>query len=282
LAYMLEPFASTYVDLVFEVAQPPVVQRGTLLAFTASAILNGDSNPQDNTVVLNQFALNSFDPNDITVHEGAVIAQEDIDKYLHYTVRFENTGTIYATNIRVAVTLDDHLDWSTLEVVESSHTNYLVRQGNMVNFKFDNIFLPDSNVNQFASHGYITYRIKPKANTGIGDSMSATADIFFDFNPAVVTNTVTTTVGAPMGIEQAAKARFTLYPNPASERVFIQLSELNSGHVVITDISGKVVLKQEVSGKVSAFNISSLSSGLYFVGVTADNGSKHVEKLLIK
>src|SRR5690606_31709203 len=124
--------------------------------------------------------------------------------------------------------------------------------------------------------------IKPKANTGIGDSMSATADIFFDFNPAVVTNTVTTTVGAPMGIEQAAKARFTLYPNPASERVFIQLSELNSGHGVVTDSSGKVVLKQEVSGMVSAFNISSLSSGLYFVGVAADNGSKHVEKLLIK
>ena len=63
-------------------------------------------------------------------------------------------------------------------------------------WSFNNIYLPDSNVNLAASNGYFTYRIKPKANVQIGDVIKNTAAIYFDYNLPIFTNTEKTTVVA--------------------------------------------------------------------------------------
>ena len=54
--------------------------------------------------------------------------------------------------------------------------------------------LPDSNVNEPASHGFIKYSIKKYNTVGIGSVIKNTAYIYFDFNAPVVTNTVVNTV----------------------------------------------------------------------------------------
>src|SRR6185295_15873757 len=56
-------------------------------------------------------------------------------------------------------------------------------------FTFNNILLPDSNINEPMSHGEVTYRIHTR--TGLPDNtiVNNTAFIVFDLNIPVVTNT---------------------------------------------------------------------------------------------
>jgi hypothetical protein len=112
-----------------------------------------------------------------------------------YTVRFQNTGTDTAFNIVVRDTLDSKVDWNTLEMVSASHNYQLnIKEGNKLTWTFDNIQLPDSNINEAASNGYIIYRIKPKTSLLPGDTIINTASIYFDFNLPVQTNTEKTVV----------------------------------------------------------------------------------------
>jgi hypothetical protein len=78
-----------------------------------------------------------------------------------------------------------------------------------------------------------------------------------------------------------SKSIFELYPNPAQNDITIVVGRELISNVVITDSSGKTVLEQKFSKtKVSEkINLSSLSSGLYYVKVVTDSGT-HVSKLI--
>jgi hypothetical protein len=82
-------------------------------------------------------------------------------------------------------------------MIGSSHRYRLqITEGNKLAFEFRNILLPDSNINEPASHGYIAYRIKPKNTVITGDVILNSAGIFFDYNLPVQTNTEQTVVMA--------------------------------------------------------------------------------------
>ena len=55
--------------------------------------------------------------------------------------------------------------------------------------------LPDSNVNEPASHGFIKFRIQQKASNPTGARIENTAAIYFDYNAPVLTNTTWHTIG---------------------------------------------------------------------------------------
>ena len=55
-------------------------------------------------------------------------------------------------------------------------------------FIFNNIQLPDSNVNEPASHGFVKFKINQRANNPLGTVIENKAGIYFDFNEAVITN----------------------------------------------------------------------------------------------
>ena len=57
-----------------------------------------------------------------------------------------------------------------------------------------NIMLPDSNVNEAASHGFIRFRVKPVSTLTLGNTVPNKAAIYFDYNTPVVTNTAITTI----------------------------------------------------------------------------------------
>jgi hypothetical protein len=54
--------------------------------------------------------------------------------------------------------------------------------------------LPASSVNEPESHGYIVYRIQPKSDVVVGETIHNTASIYFDYNLPVLTNDATTLV----------------------------------------------------------------------------------------
>jgi uncharacterized repeat protein (TIGR01451 family) len=279
----LYALSSQFKGVSFTVAQPPVANQGDVLTFTANITPQlGDATPYDNTYVYNQTVVNSYDPNDITV-DKETINMAQAGGYLYYTIRFQNMGTANATNVKVLTQLDANLDWSTFKPVGASH-NYVANRTNAgVEFLFNNIQLPFESANEPASHGSITYKIKPNATVQIGDTMNAVAGIYFDFNEAIITNTATTTVTAVAGLNTVNAKGFVLYPNPATGTVTLQLSNniiSNNAEVTITDILGKTVGHQNIAETNATINIASLKSGIYFVNLKT-NGTQLTQKLIV-
>lgn len=71
------------------------------------------------------------------------------------------------------------------------------------------------------------------------------------------------------------------YPNPAKERLYLQLDEGHSGVCRIMDITGRQVLEQEVGQGLETVTTSSLKPGLYLVELTT-NGRTSSGKLIIQ
>ncbi len=195
----LKPGDTTSIVVGFAVPLPPAINQGDTVRSTAY-VLSGatELTPMDNISSLVQRVFGSFDPNDKREHHGGYVKLVDIEsgEYLTYTIRFQNTGNDTAFNIFVRDTLSDKLDWNTLQMVEASHNFELSTTDNMCTWMFRNINLVDSIQNEPGSHGYIVYKIRPKASVQIGDVITNSASIYFDYNLPVQTNTDTTQIVA--------------------------------------------------------------------------------------
>lgn len=267
----IAPFATTSVTFEFHILPPPTNLGGEVLVYTAAVSMDGtDTEIENNVYSLNHIVVNSFDPNDITVHEGSFVHIDQADEYLHYTIRFQNTGTAPAVNIRVENELDANLDWDTFDPIAASHYYRVTRyDGNQLEFMFPNIFLPDSTSNEPGSHGFITYRIKPKADIAINDVVSSTAGIYFDFNAPVITNTATTTFGV-LSLSGNDEKHVSIYPNPVTDELHIAVSQGVLQHIEIYDLNGRLC---HTAGGQDIVNAQQLSPGLYILKVHTDTGT---------
>ncbi|QHT66761.1 6-bladed beta-propeller [Rhodocytophaga rosea] len=139
--------------------------------------------------------IDSYDPNDKLVLPQGVTENHytPTNTALDYTIRFQNTGTDYAYKVVVVDTLSEHLDMSTFQIGTASHAYKLNITGKgrpILTWTFDNINLPDSTRDQLGSNGFIKFSIKPLATIAEKTVIENFADIFFDFNEPVRTNTV--------------------------------------------------------------------------------------------
>ena len=140
----------------------------------------------------------AYDPNDKTAFPKGVCSRNFIfnDTPLEYKIRFQNTGTDTAVNVEIRDTLSPLLDPMTLEIGSSSHEFEwdLTGEGILI-FSFNNIMLPDSNINEPASNGFIQYKINQRLGNVVDTEIKNSASIYFDFNAPIKTNTVKHTIG---------------------------------------------------------------------------------------
>ncbi|MBT2623349.1 T9SS type A sorting domain-containing protein [Chryseobacterium sp. ISL-6] len=261
----LLPFETKEIIVTFKLNTPtqiPALNGGDILHYTAQVNAATDDTPVDNTFTLNQTVVNSLDPNDKTCLEGTSITQAKVGDYVHYLIRFENTGTANAHNIVVKDEIDaTKFDISSLVSLHGSH-NFVTRvNSNVVEFIFENIQLPFDDAN---NDGYISFKIKTKANLIIGDSFSNTAKIYFDYNAPIITNTSTTSVLNTLGTSETNndKIQFSIYPNPVKDVLFIKSKE-NIIKAEIYDVAGRIL--SSVSVTDNSINTSELTKGNYII-----------------
>lgn len=177
----------------------------TVLDAFADVFLNGTSHTQDsvtggpssNTGGYAAGVICSYDPNDKGVDKGCgadgFVNQEET---LTYTVHFQNLGNAPATDVVIRDVLDQNLDETTLEVIDTGHTltNLTFGPNRILEFSFFGIDLPPAIQNDAASRGYIVVRHKARPALPEGTKITNKASIYFDLNPPVVTNTVVNTV----------------------------------------------------------------------------------------
>lgn len=80
---------------------------------------------------------------------------------------------------------------------------------------------------------------------------------------------------ASIGIFENSAIEGTVYPNPANDAVNISINAEGDAKLIVTDISGKVVMNNAISllnGK-SKVNIASLETGVYIFNVVLENGT---------
>ncbi|MEJ8820345.1 DUF7619 domain-containing protein [Lacibacter sp. H407] len=280
----MKPFDTSYINLDLRIAAPPAVNNTDTLLFRSFAFpLVADETPEDNQFNLVQQVQGSYDPNDKTETHGGIITPEQLtgDEFLTYLIRFQNTGTDTAFTVMIRDTLTNKLDWSSFEMLSSSHPYqlYMIKP-HILEFSFPNILLVDSNKNEPASHGFVAYRIKPKSNLAVGDTVLNRAHIYFDYNLPVITNdelTVlrNTVITSVIDIDRPDN-QLLLYPNPSNGLVTIfRKGRLNgNANLQIIDMNGKVVHQSNL-GQIATeqFNqsvdVSRLLKGMYIVRLHA-------------
>lgn len=140
----------------------------------------------------------AYDPNDIQVTPRGYSDEHYLlpDTELEYKVRFQNAGNAPAQNVLVQDTIPEFLDLNSLELLSFSHDVEVTIDPvtRVANFYFENIQLPDSNCCEPDSHGDFIYFIQMNNDLPPGTRIENTAYIYFDNNPAVVTNTTWTTI----------------------------------------------------------------------------------------
>jgi uncharacterized repeat protein (TIGR01451 family) len=208
---------------------------------------------------------NSYDPNDKSVSHAPTI-DPNVQDELTYVLRFQNTGTAPAQDVYIIDSLSSLLDWSTIKVISTSHNMQLVDLGNgVMKFNFPGIWLPDSTTNEALSHGDVVFSIKENANNGVGTTIENTGFIYFDWNPAIVTNTTTNT-NAFLGLADVEVNEVSVSPNPFSGMVKVASSK-RIDKVSVVDITGKVVFEADVNGFNTQLELNNLTQGMYLVRV---------------
>ncbi len=316
----LIPFQFRAFNVTFKLNSPmdePPLNGGDILNFTGKISPDReDIRPSDNTKTIKQEIVNSYDPNDKTCLDGDVVLDTLLGQFLTYRIRFENTGTAEAINIAVEDKIDTTVfDISTLTILEASHPMQAIIRNNKVSFLFEEIFLPFDDAN---NDGFIIFEIKTKDGLPLGTVLENTADIFFDFNFPIITNTTETEVvtdadgdgfhnledcddgnidiypGAPeivgndidedcdgeilSSTESLETVMFDLFPNPANDQVFIQSHIDKNFRVQISNLNGQVLFNDLNPTQI---NLSDFSEGIFLIKFTEEkSGQVQIEKIV--
>ncbi len=230
-----------------------------------------------------QEVIGSFDPNDkrgypLGFGEDNLIEE---GQFLDYHIRFQNTGTDTAFKVVIQDVIHPNLDIATLRPGAASHPYQLDIHQDTLLFIFDNILLPDSFVNEPASHGFVKFSIGQRAGLPLGTVIENEAAIFFDFNAPVITNRTRHEIGKPFIVNAVQppvlqrKISCTIYPNPMDEEatILLQNAENQQFEMRLYDGMGRYLRSGAILGGIGKIRRDGLPSGLYFYEIMAANGS---------
>ena len=115
----------------------------------------------------------------------------------------------------------------------------------------------------------------------MGNAITNTAAIYFDFNTPVITNTVTTLIfePAPVTVPEIAPALVHIlpYPNPTFDNIRIKFSDgvyPTSVIINVYDIMGRHVKTSNLDPSTASLNVSNLNAGIYFSVITDRHGKR--------
>lgn len=219
----------------------------------------------------------SFDPNDKQAFPIGYGEQHFLEANtdIEYLIRFQNTGTDTAFTVTIRDTLSSFLDVTSIQPGTASHSyRYELYSNGIVKFIFDDIMLPDSNVNEVASHGFVKFKISQRSDNPIGTIITNSAAIYFDYNAPIITNTTKHRIGENFILftktpvtpsPNAPLADIKVYPNPFVDFATFELKGLKAKEFQFSvfDLNGKLVQKEIYQSPTFQFHKGNLPKGMY-------------------
>ncbi|MCB0680578.1 MAG: T9SS type A sorting domain-containing protein, partial [Saprospiraceae bacterium] len=252
----LEPTLSYPIELIFTIADADHV--GDSIRLQGQAYFQGESGDLE-AGLLSTYTDEircSYDPNDKLVQPG--VGPENFTRFgeqLRYTIRFQNTGNDTAYTVIVRDTLDPLLDWSTFRPFGASHPHEVLLDLNsgLVEFSFKDIYLVDSTTNEPASHGFVSFTIYPLEGLPENTVIANFADIYFDQNPPIRTNTTINTLvseipTATTEVNPKAPFRVDAFPNPSRAGFLLKISteRPEPAELRLLDVNGRLLYRQHL------------------------------------
>jgi len=275
---------NSFLSNIYLIPDSTLAVGDTLCFRIYTNVPTADIDPSNNDYTICLPVVYSYDPNEKDVSpkgtgpEGFIAANDT----LTYTLHFQNTGSAEADNIIVIDTLDSHINPHSLKVLGTS--NNMTPQwlaSNVVAFNFNDIFLPDSTADEPGSHGFVRFSVMLDSGLAPGSQIKNTGYIYFDANPAVVTNTTLNTIPGPTNVQQiVTNGDITLYPNPANDVLNLAISKGTFTELTIFNNVGASVLQRSLSGTTVSVNVAMLPAGMYYVHVRSDNNNMRVLKFV--
>jgi uncharacterized repeat protein (TIGR01451 family) len=234
------------------------------------------------------------DPNDKTGFPNGFTGAHYIqqNQQLEYLIRFQNVGTDTAFNVVIRDTLSTDLNLFTVTPQVASHPNDFRMYGpGILEWTFSNIMLPDSNVNEPASHGFVKFTVDQVPDLPYGTVIENSAAIYFDFELPVITNTYFHTIhdfSIALSVDRIQSNQdfnAKLIPNPVDHSAILQISGTANSEfdVIIYDLSGKVVhrLTNQQTNNIP-IQVSNLKAGVYFINIMQDGSRIGVLKMVVQ
>ena len=164
-------------------------------------LLNFTAKLYDGDILLDTYSYSdqlkcSYDPNDKRTFPDRLGDENPTlkDEILEYTIRFQNNGNDTAFHVRIVDVLDPNIIRSSIRFISSSHPYEACISGDSLIVDFENILLVDSMTNYEASQGYVSFSCEVDPNIAFDTEVTNTADIIFDTNPPIITNTTLNTI----------------------------------------------------------------------------------------
>lgn len=261
-----------------------------------------DNTPWNNVQTFQTYVIGAYDPNykEVTPRgngpEGYI---SDLVKEFDYTIHFQNEGTYFAQKIVITDQLDANFDWTTLKPGYSPYPyTTTVSETGLVTFTFDNINLPwKSQYGDALSSSLVNYSIKRKPNLPQGTVFENTADIYFDYNAPITTNTTRNTIMDSLasvkeldnGLASFDERTLELFPVPVSDMLTIRLNNIRQNEkaqLSIISITGTEVISTQVDlnegTTVLMQPVTDLSPGTYLTRVVFEDGSSLIKRMVVR
>jgi uncharacterized repeat protein (TIGR01451 family) len=204
-------------------------------------------------------------PNDKTVTPN--IIAPGMQTEVRYTIRFQNTGTDTAYSVVIYDTLSSALEVTSIGQFSTSHPGTMrILPGNILEARFDNIMLPDSNVNEPASHGTFSFTISAKPDMIEGAVIHNRAMIYFDYTNWVLTKDAPVNTRSTTALRNIAGNSGAWTPNPTNGPAQIILTKAPTGILSALDAAGRATsIPYTYSNQTLYANLSTLPAGIYLI-----------------
>lgn len=237
----------------------------------------------NNSLVYLDEVVGSIDPNDILVSPNGRVLP---NTRLEYTIRFQNVGNYPASFVKVYNSLPDNVEHGSFKMLSASHDYELVEyEDGRKEWFFEDIDLPDSISNEAMSHGFIKYEVVVVASIEQSVNVYNSAEIIFDYNDALQTNT---TVSPVLYFEEDKEDKLIrLFPNPAHDQTSIVIVSEDKmvpiASVEIVNATGQRVMMQQCIDLPENVDLElDLQAGIYLVRVKGADGGLYVSFLSVK
>jgi uncharacterized repeat protein (TIGR01451 family) len=274
----LSSFQGGNISILVQV--PVGTPLGTPLSTTAmvtntlpDAMATNDSYTDDDLVV------GSFDPNDKRAQTSSRASDElffiNEDDHIDYTIRFQNTGTFPAEFVVITDTIAPELDMLSFEQGVASHPfTVSFKPGRVIEWRFDDIQLPDSTSDEPGSHGLVKFRMKPVLPLLPGTIFENVANIYFDYNEPVITEPSVLVAEFSTGVITNDASGILLSPVPVRDRLSIQARSPITELEVLWADGRSIMHNSGPQVTVASMDVSILPAGTYLLRALLATGEQ--------
>ncbi len=197
-----------------------------------------------------------------------------------------STGSTYTVIPTGALTTYTVVGTSSLSCSKSANVNVIAVPNPTLNVTASATVICAGNSVTLTASGASTYTWTGSVTNGTAFTPTATASYTVTGTSPVASCTAsavsTVTVNTCAGIHENSNATvFSIYPNP-NNGSFVIRSSVFPATVVMYDVTGKQVMRKEITEMETASNVSQFGNGIYYVSLSAENNSTNYKMIIAK